>query len=334
MDPTGCLTYDWVHNCLQDGMLTVEVQLFLAACEPHGLTRPFVKSALADKDWSFPSQHSVKSKQLHRVFDPYRDTADAHRIKCSASELLGLYGLLRYIVAAHLPRVPELLPQLASFDAACSVMDCLTAAKRGVMTINDSAAALRAVLERHMTLHLAAYGDEGIRPKHHWNMDIPSQLVRDQLMLDTFVIERTHLTVKQVADDVKNTHRFERSVMAGVLNITLKPTASGGWSHALLGNVREMEGGILTSARMRVHGLNLAIGDVVMYREICGKVTACLLVGGILHAVVDSFTKEGNHTLHWGRWRMSGEQAVWIAASLHHCMAWRPALNDTVLVLR
>ena len=65
-------------------------------------------------------------------------------------------------------------------------------------------------------LHQIAYGSVCIKPKHHWMMDIPAQLVRDQCVIDAFIIERTHLVVKGIADNVRNTSCFEQSVLSGV----------------------------------------------------------------------------------------------------------------------
>ena len=42
----------------------------------------------------------------------------------------------------------------------------------------------------------AAYGEGWMKPKHHWQMDVPRHTQRDGLVLDAFVIERTHLAVK------------------------------------------------------------------------------------------------------------------------------------------
>ena len=41
-----------------------------------------------------------------------------------------------------------------------------------------------------MTDHVAAYGNGSIKPKHHWNADLAGQIVRDNVVLDLFVIER------------------------------------------------------------------------------------------------------------------------------------------------
>jgi hypothetical protein len=211
-----------------------------------------------DVSWIFPAQTRAKAKQLHRVFDPYRESnVDPAKLKCSASEMLGVYELLRYIVAVRCPRAPELADKLLSFDAACHILDVLTAAKRGTIAAEQASRDLRVALQNHMTLFLAAYGAEGIRPKHHWNMDLPDQILRDQCVLDTFIIERSHLKVKRIGDCVKNLRRFERSVLSGVLNYDLR-RAKEHWIHSLCGRTHTAGDGVFLSDKMYVYGLEVA----------------------------------------------------------------------------
>lgn len=336
VDPTACMTYDWVHNCLQDGVFTVEVQLLLTACSEFGLAKTQIRSDLKDTAWEFPSQTRQKAKQLHRIFDPYREVSDdQHRLKCSASELLGLYEILRYIIAARVPRdIPDLSPKIASFDAACNVLDTLVSAKRGCAQMHMAARDLQRAMCRHLDLHIAAYGTGSVRPKHHWNLDIPGQIVRDQLIIDMFIIERLHLKVKAVAEPIKNTSQFERSLLAGVLNYSMKPASdNASWSHALLGSVRSVGNGVFASPKMRVHGLQIEVGDIVVASDRCGLVLSCLLIGSILHVAVEALAREGVHTNHWGLWRPSSTCEVWVASEVRQCVAWKPAAGGATLVL-
>jgi len=331
--PVEVLTYDWMHNNLQEGVLTVEVQLLLAACEPLGLTRAQIRGDLCDVDWHFPSQVKAKATQLHRVFDPYRDATDATRVKCSASELLGLYQLLRWIVAVRVPRVDDIRPQLASFDAACMIIDVIQQLKSGTVAVDDGARLLQRTLSQHMQLHIAAYGSGGIRPKHHWNFDIPGQVVRDGAVLDCFIIERTHLAVKAVADLCKNTSRFERSVLAGLLNATLSSATSSGWLHSLLGSPVLLSDGVYHSSAMRVFGLHLQVGDLVIHGGVCGDIQSRILVDGVLFVVVETLEQHGEHARHWGHWRRTGLLALWVASNVVQPVAWKVLAGDLVLVL-
>lgn len=333
IDPVGAMTWDWVHSCLQDGTITCEIQLLLRDCEEHGLTKDAVRAALK-ADWQFPGATRMKCKDLHRIFDPYREVSgDPFKLKCSASELLSLYGLLRYVVAVMVPRLPELVAQLASFDAACGVLDVILAAKRGELGIDEAAAVLRTRLQRHMELHVAAYGVAGVRPKHHWMLDIPAQLIRDRMILDTFVVERGHLRVKAVADGVDNTRRFERSVLAGVLNASFGSSAERYSPHALPGATCIGQN-IFVAKAMRVHGMSVAVGDLVGWGEKVGRVESCLAIDGILCIAVDSLRPAPNGTPHWRYWHSVGDSEMWLAASVQLCLAWKPAERGFVLVLR
>jgi hypothetical protein len=99
VDYIGVMTYDWVHNCLQDGVFSVECLAFLKACEPLGITRGQIQAFLADEGWVFPSCSKSKARQLHRVFDAHRQSdKEPDKVKASCSEMLGLYGLLRYFL--------------------------------------------------------------------------------------------------------------------------------------------------------------------------------------------------------------------------------------------
>ena len=86
--------------------------------------------------------------------------------------------------------------------------------------------------------------------------------------------------------------------------------------------------------KMRVYGLLIEDGDVVFNGDKCGIVQACLLVSGVLHAVVENLSQQGNHTIHWGLWRPSSTYEVWVAAPLTQSVAWRPADDGATLVLR
>ena len=78
---------------------------------------------------------------------------------------------------------------------------------------------VEAALCQHLRLHIEAYGPRRIKPKHRWQIDAASQIRKDGCILDAFIIERIHLTVKKIAEHARNTSRFERSVVSGVLNL-------------------------------------------------------------------------------------------------------------------
>jgi hypothetical protein len=147
----------------------------------HGVTFDTLQDYLADKRWCFPAHSSTKCKQLHRVFSEWRRSSgnEPSKVKASASELLGLYGLLRHFMDTMVPN-DVLLPELASFRALCEYLDTIVMAKRGIANPLQAASALQAQVARHLDLHVQAYGTRHVRPKHHWNMDLAQQWQRDK----------------------------------------------------------------------------------------------------------------------------------------------------------
>ena len=77
---------------------------------------------------------------------------------------------------------------------------------------------LKRAISTHMQLYIAAYGDEELKPKHHWMYDIAEQMESLLCVVDAFIIERIHLRIKRNAEKVHELRVFEKSVMAGVVN--------------------------------------------------------------------------------------------------------------------
>ena len=65
------------------------------------MDRDLIKQFLEDPDWKFPKAKKFKSKHLHKVFDESRRSKADTKLRCTCSEGLGLYGLLRLFVESH-----------------------------------------------------------------------------------------------------------------------------------------------------------------------------------------------------------------------------------------
>lgn len=93
------VTYDWVHNTFQDGTFTTEATVLLERASEVGVTYQMLEEFLASNAWCFPSANKSKAKELHRVFSSWRNPNEEEtKVRGSASELLGLYGMLRHFV--------------------------------------------------------------------------------------------------------------------------------------------------------------------------------------------------------------------------------------------
>ena len=177
----------------------------------------------------------------------------------SASELLSLYGLVRHFVETRVPATAELADKLASFSACCRSVDAIMSCKGGMVSPAATAARLRDLSCEHLGLHIRAYGKESVKPKHHRNIDVGDQLLRDGVVVDMRIVERNHLKVKRVADYVKCTTRFERSILSRLLAEATTPKSAEGCPHRLHGRVVQVNSTTWTSDRMVSYGLEAPV---------------------------------------------------------------------------
>ncbi len=219
---------------------------------------------------------------------------------------------------------PELEAELASFLAACRVVDIIQGAKKKLYSLREAGKELKTGQCRAMRLHKAAYGTGYIKPKHHWMFDIGEQFEMDadaelDVVMDQLVIERLHLTVRPHAERTKNTRRFSHSVLSGVLNsqlATLQEMESDccildkvkvkldGYDHAELGD------------NMQVMGMHVSVGDLVFHNDVVGKVCGCVCELGVLFAIVRPCQLVRVIYSSCSQWRLSGELVVWRAHQL------------------
>ena len=170
---------------------------------------------------------------------------------------LGLAALLQHFVETKVPRHDDLEAPVASFRAACKVLYTILWCKRGTVSPEDGAVELRASVQEHMAAHLRAHSDVYIKPKHHWTFHIAPQFRCDHAIVDCFVVERGHLLVKSLAEHVRNTSNYERSLMAGVVNQLFKVAEVSRLGSGLRGSVTSC-GGTPLSSHMTVLGLQVA----------------------------------------------------------------------------
>ena len=92
-DPVVATTYDWVHTFLQGGIFAVEVEALMHSAS---INRRDLHMFLKDAAWLFPWSCKRKMADVHRAFSDHRlSSTDAGKVKCSCSEALSFYGLLR-----------------------------------------------------------------------------------------------------------------------------------------------------------------------------------------------------------------------------------------------
>lgn len=275
---------------------------------------------------------------MDRLFDDYGAKANAEHdtIKASASEVLSLYGALRHFVETRLPDDPRVQPHVEAFLAACKCVDVILLAKRGAISRTQARSSLVAAVSEHMRLHLAAFGDRLVRPKHHWAFDVAQQVGDSDYVFDAFIVERLHLRVKGIADLVANTTAFERSVLSGVANEHIRRGQACQAGGGLLGAFAQhpQVPGVLVADRLELGGVRAAVGDYLFRSDIAGLVVACCLADGDLSLVVDVCQKVRDLSTHSSLWRKGGARQAWPLAEVSECVSWLDAGDDGVVVIQ
>jgi len=285
MDVFSSCLYDWMHSALQNGVVTEEMYLYTQACGSVGHGTVGLEAFIRG-DWQFPFSNRAKGQGLYHIFDKFRSRASdkAERLKASASEMLGVYGLIRHWAAAIVGDVDAISPQRRSFEAACAVIDIILQAKRGIINASEASDMLVAAVSRHLRLHIEAYGDAHLKPKHHWLLDFALQLKKVGMVIDAFIVERLHLRVKRQEHLVKELKVFERSILAGIVNgqfdEAAKPLSTG------LRGAPYVYEGVHVADHLVVGALRVSTDDVVFRGDRAGIVRLCIEDEGILMVIV------------------------------------------------
>ena len=191
------LMFDWMHVFMVNGCFNVEAFLLLkkAGCQRFAayldhftVTRSSPKVAYLCSDAKWTSCVAAK------------------HFKCTASEGLTLYPILRHWCLAILIAAGACLAEAHSFVALATVLDLLLASRNGIEVAPQR---LHDALLDWLNKHVAAYGVAFMKPKHHYSLHLPSVLRRVLYLCACWVHERHHRVVKRFVRNITNTNGLE-----------------------------------------------------------------------------------------------------------------------------
>ena len=343
----NAITMDWVHTFLQDGVVTVEAWLVLSA---HGYGDGELRVAIElffQRGWNFPHSFQSKGDALWRVFSEYRlgEDEEFDKIRASASEVLGMYSLLRVFLDTEVQRTEATRAQWESWTALCKVMDYIMLARnRRTPDMKEAAKELRVRYQRFYMLRQGCYGTAYVKPKHHYPFDVADQFERDGEVYDQFIIERMHLLVQAVAPSVDYMGRYEKSLLSGMLNAQMnelksykggcclmdaKPTQVPNLPHTWFAD------------QLQIWGKVISVKDVVIIESPAAETSIGLFLsvvqenGGFFGLVeIWSFVARISRTMQ--RWRRGDTIELYEAELLHQAVAWidsEPGCVDVVMLM-
>ena len=209
--PASAHRYDPMHTLVGNGVAHFELANLFCRCLAkiprfsYAMMREYLSA-----DWGTPTHLGVRMQSLKSLFTDLRQKDLAkNTFKADASPMLALFPLVRHFARTCLLPLGSLGEEVASLEACGRVLDEYVMIKRGGRG-NMWADAIRAFLEQHRQ----TYGEETMKPKHHWLLHLPSQLRRDGVLVDTFPLERLHRKVKTYAENCRAAEHYERSIVA------------------------------------------------------------------------------------------------------------------------
>jgi hypothetical protein len=289
--PATVLTHDVQHVCFSNGIVGSELYWFTKALQAKLGIHYSSFAGVIGASWTFPKHRQAKGNDLAQMFEPARvaSSEEAGKWKAQASEVLGVYSLIRHIVETTVVKCPRraavIQRELASFRWMCKVADIVRAFKAGKTDCTED---FSEAVRSHLAAFTKAYSfamdeDAPVRPKHHKCLHVPKQVKRDGLLLDCWALERKNGTCKRCFEHVHNTIAFERSALSRIVCQQMRACNNGrigDYLHMIVGELPEVAvehgvGVVVLAKQMYWKSTPVAMGDVIAVRGIFGKVVAC-----------------------------------------------------------
>ena len=220
------------------------------------------------------------------------------------------------------------------FGHACDAVDLLLAVKWRRITMAEGATRLQAILRTYMGAHAALFATDHVKPKHHWAFDVCEQMLMDSTLFDSFIVERLHLRVRDIAEHCKGGH-YEKSVLSGVTNQHAHLLHEARNFDCLLGErqaVCQELGGAIVADRLEYGGRTIGIGDFVYKHNRVACVAACADEGE-LFLIVDDHQKVADVTPTSSTWAPMPSRSIWRCEGSELCAVWRKLSDGQFIVL-
>ena len=194
-------------------------------------------------------------------------------------------------------------------------------------------AELQTAIDDSLRLHIATYGTEKVRPKHHRMHHIPLQIARDKWVVDAFTMERLHLVVKESFSYLRNHADFEGSLLRGSMLRQIERLKDKLF-FGLAGRKVPLRGfpGCLAASEMNYAGMTIAARDVVFRDGVAGRVIACAEDRGDLFLLVQVWASMAVITPHSQRWRTTDVAQAWPVYQITQAVAWYSDGDDVVVL--
>ncbi len=124
-------------------------------------------------------------------------------------------------------------------------------------------------------------------------------------------------------------------MLSSLINVQIRTVRELKLGDELLGRTSLLEGmpGVLVANKMAIHNFTMTVDEVVVKGLEAGVVLACAREGLELFCFVAPMVKLAQVTEQAAKFRRTPTLAIWRAADLQHCIAWKEDADGAVLVL-
>lgn len=187
--------YDWAHTYVNDGLADMEMGQCMKVLHSSRSETTYAEIGLYAASFTYPKARGSPTHVFNEVAS--KNNLRKTNFTCTASEFLTLAPILHRYFTRVVQERGQCMPYVLSFIAVIEVLLLLQAIQAGCV---DSSVLGVAIL-KHLQLYQAAYGEEKVRPKHHYALHLPDMLSRFGFLLSTFTHERKHRLIKRYTRD-------------------------------------------------------------------------------------------------------------------------------------
>ena len=203
------ISFDWMHCFLVSGLWNSEMGLLLQALKEHANIRPSDCHEFLSQ-FSWPNAQEGRGTTGRKVLKKHTEG----ELKCSASEGLSLYPIIRHMLAELVGNHPEPIVQgaIASYYSLADVLDLLV---KNRLEQDISPVTLQTAITKYLQLRVGVYGPEHLPPKGHFINHLPFVLEKNPV-LACWVHERKHRELKRLANNFTNANKtlsFENGLL-------------------------------------------------------------------------------------------------------------------------
>ena len=207
MKPATCISYDFMHCFLTNGVADYELQLYWRECLSQKLL-----TLKAMEDWMECFTWPMRHKKPTTMWSAYH-TGEEEYYGGGASNILSFYPAFRDLITRVIP-AHELAPQTSSLLALFRILDGWSVYQRTSRTPPR----WQEHIHTWMQLAKVAWPDSTWKPKHHYCIHQPQIIEHFGILPSTFATERRHKLYKQVSARVHQSNdKFEFSVMVSLV---------------------------------------------------------------------------------------------------------------------